>query len=52
MLRDLAFDHPAAFFVAGFDVLAGNQREQANQLLLGVVEIDTFDRSEHGERRR
>ena len=49
MLRDLAFDLPAAFFVAGFDVLAGNQREQANELLLGVVEIGTFDRSQDAE---
>ena len=49
VLRDVALDAPRSFFVADFDVLAGNQREQTNQLLLSVVELDAVDGIEDRE---
>ena len=49
LLDEVARHPPGAVGVAGFDVLARNQRQQPHQLSLSVVEVDVIDRGQHGE---
>lgn len=43
MLRNTAFDLPRALLLAGLDILACNQREEPDQLLLSLVQLEAVD---------
>ena len=49
-MSNLAGDSPAAGLVALFDVLAGDQREQPDEALLVVIQLDTVEGGEDRQR--